>query len=127
MRVPKYKDIIKLTLFGRYDKLINDTTSIYAGYDRALTTQVGGGINSVDVSNNGTVGFISAPNAYFSNINNFATGSTTLSSTSAGAVASVTINAGGTGFTSGPTLFFWKWNYTSNSNSNTNIRSHNIN
>jgi hypothetical protein len=36
MRVPKYKDTVRLTLFGRYDKLNNDTTSIYAGYDRVL-------------------------------------------------------------------------------------------
>ena len=107
MRVPKYKDTVRLTLFGRYDKLLNDTTSIYTGYDKALTTQVGGGINSADISNNGTVGFMSAPNVYFSNANNFIAGSTTLSTTSVGAIASVTINAGGVGFTSGPTLFFF--------------------
>jgi hypothetical protein len=53
MRVPKYKDTVRLTLFGRYDKLLNDTTSIYTGYDKSLTTQVGGGINSADKSNNG--------------------------------------------------------------------------
>ena len=41
MRVPKYKDIVRLTLFGRYDKLLNDTTSIYQGYDRAIATTGG--------------------------------------------------------------------------------------
>jgi hypothetical protein len=57
MRVPKYKDIARLTLYGRYDKLINDTTSIYPGYDRALTTTTGGGINSLSLANTGTVFF----------------------------------------------------------------------
>ena len=41
MRVPKYKDIVRLTLFGRYDKLLNDTTSIYQGYDRVIATTGG--------------------------------------------------------------------------------------
>jgi hypothetical protein len=93
MRVSKYKDTVRLTLFGRYDKLLNDTTSIYAGYDRALTTQVGGGVNTVDISNNGTVGFLSAPNVYITNTNNHTTGIATLSTTSVVAVSSVTITA----------------------------------
>ena len=46
MRVLKYRDVTRLTLYGRYDKNINDTTSIYSGYDRALTTTTGGGINN---------------------------------------------------------------------------------
>ena len=41
MRVLKYRDITRLTLYGRYDKNINDATSIYSGYDRALTTTTG--------------------------------------------------------------------------------------
>jgi hypothetical protein len=41
MRVPKYKDIVRLTLFRRYDKLLNNTTSIYQGYDRAIATTGG--------------------------------------------------------------------------------------
>ena len=98
MRVSKYKDNVRLTLFGRYDKLLNDTTSIYAGYDRALTTQVGGGVNSIDITNNGTVGFSSAPNVYFTNTNNNTTGIASLSTTLAGAVSSVPITAAGTGF-----------------------------
>ena len=112
MRVSKYKDTVRLTLFGRYDKLLNDTTSIYAGYDRALTTQVGGGVNSVDITNNGTVGFSSNPNVYFTNTNTNTTGIATLSTTLAGAVSSVTITAAGTGFTGNPTLIFYGGNPT---------------
>ena len=64
MRVLKYRDITRLTLYGRYDKNVNDATSIYSGYDRALTTTTGGGINAITISNGGTVGFTSAPNVY---------------------------------------------------------------
>jgi hypothetical protein len=44
MRVLKYRDVTRLTLYGRYDKNINDTTS-------------GGGINSLSLTNTGTIGF----------------------------------------------------------------------
>ena len=39
--VTKYRDVIRMTLFGRHDKNINDTTSIYQGYDRYATTTTG--------------------------------------------------------------------------------------
>ena len=57
MRVLKYRDVTRLTFYGRYDKNINDATSIYAGFDRALTTTTGGGINSLSLTNAGTIGF----------------------------------------------------------------------
>ena len=59
-----------MTLFGRHDKLLNDTTSIYQGYDRYATTTTGGGINSISVINSGIVVFTSAPNVYISNASN---------------------------------------------------------
>jgi hypothetical protein len=55
--VIKYRDVIRMTLFGRHDKNIYDTTSIYQGYDRYAITSTGGGVNSFSVNNNGTVGF----------------------------------------------------------------------
>jgi len=42
--VIKYRDVIRMTLFGRHDKNINDTTSIYQGYDRYAITTTGGGV-----------------------------------------------------------------------------------
>ena len=47
LAVKKYRDVIRMTLFGRHDKNINDATSIYKGYDRYATTTTGGGINSL--------------------------------------------------------------------------------
>ena len=32
--VNKYRDVIRMTLFGRHDKNLKDATSIYRGYDR---------------------------------------------------------------------------------------------
>jgi len=58
MMVHKYRDVIRMTLFGRHDKNINDATSIYQGYDRYATTTTGGGVNSFSVNNNGTVGLV---------------------------------------------------------------------
>ena len=52
MIVHKYRDVIRMTLFGRHDKNVNDTTSIYQGYDRYATTTTGGGVNAITVSNN---------------------------------------------------------------------------
>ena len=52
MIVHKYRDVIRMTLFGRHDKNINDTTSIYQGYDRYATTTTGGGVNSITVNQN---------------------------------------------------------------------------
>ena len=63
--VKKYRDVIRMTLFGRHDKNINDTTSIYQGYDRYALTTTGGGVNSITVLNNGTVGFTASPNLLF--------------------------------------------------------------
>ena len=110
MIVHKYRDVIRMTLFGRHDKNINDTTSIYQGYDRYATTTTGGGVNSISVSNNGTVGFITAPNVYISNATN--TNVTALTSTLSNTIASspiyaLTITAGGNGFTGNPTLLFY--------------------
>jgi hypothetical protein len=33
--IKKYRDVVRLTLFGRHDKNSGDATSIYCGYDRA--------------------------------------------------------------------------------------------
>ena len=107
--VIKYRDVIRMTLFGRHDKNINDTTSIYQGYDRYATTTTGGGVNSISVSNNGTVGFITAPNVYISNATNTnnPTLTPTLSNTIATApVYALTITTPSTGFTANPNLFF---------------------
>jgi hypothetical protein len=108
--VKKYRDVIRMTLFGRHDKNINDATSIYQGYDRYATTTTGGSVNAITVSNNGTVGFATAPNVYISNATN--TNVTALTSTLTKTIASapvyaLTITAGGTGFTGNPTLLFY--------------------
>ncbi len=63
--VKKYRDVIRMTLFGRHDKNINDATSIYQGYDRYATTTTGGGVNSLSVTNIGTIGFTASPNLLF--------------------------------------------------------------
>ena len=110
MMVHKYRDVIRMTLFGRHDKNINDTTSIYQGYDRATTTTTGGGVNSITVNNNGTVGFGIIPNVYISNATNTnnPTLTPTLSNTIATApVYALTITTPSTGFTANPTLFFY--------------------
>jgi len=107
--VLKYRDVIRMTLFGRHDKNLNDTTSIYNGYDRYATTTTGGGVNSIQINNIGTVGFVTAPNVYISNATNtnIAALSSTLSTTiPASPIYSLTITAGGTGFTGNPTYFF---------------------
>jgi hypothetical protein len=53
--VIKYRDVIRMTLFGRHDKNINDITSIYQGYDRYALTSTGGGVNSISLNNIGTI------------------------------------------------------------------------
>lgn len=70
MRVLKYRDVIRLSLYGYYDKNINDTTSIYAGYDRALTTITGGGINSL-ILNKNTYVFTAIPNVIIANSSSY--------------------------------------------------------
>ena len=109
--VIKYRDVIRMTLFGRHDKNINDTTSIYQGYDRYALTTTGGGVNSISVSNIGTVGFLAAPNVYISNATNtnMSVISTTISNSNiiATPVSALTITAAGTGFTGNPTLLFY--------------------
>ena len=106
--VLKYRDVIRMTLFGRHDKLLTDTTSIYQGYDRYATTITGGGINSVSLISNGTVYFTSYPIVYFSNALNFGatSGTTTLSLPSAqmSPIYSVSLTSGGSGFTSAPNV-----------------------
>ena len=105
MRVLKYRDITRLTLYGRYDKNINDATSIYSGYDRALTTQTGGGINAITLTNAGTIGFTSTPNAYVATLTQIAPSlNTTLSATSYN-INSIAVTTGGTGWTSAPTVY----------------------
>ena len=65
--VLKYRDVIRMTLFGRHDKNLNDTTSIYQGYDRYATTTTGGGVTGLTFSNYGTVGFSISPSVFLSN------------------------------------------------------------
>jgi hypothetical protein len=122
-----------MTLFGRHDKNINDATSIYAGYDRYATTTTGGGVPSISVINNGTVGFTTAPTVYISNLapspdagslplllmimklvcvcatnTNVTALTSTLSNTVASSpIYALTITAGGNGFTGNPTLLFY--------------------
>jgi hypothetical protein len=95
-----------MTLFGRHDKNINDTSSIYQGYDRYATTTTGGGVNSITVLNNGTVGFTSAPNVYISNATNiiFPAITTNLFTTTS-TINSIAVNTGGTGWASAPTVY----------------------
>ena len=95
-----------MTLFGRHDKNINDTTSIYQGYDRYALTTTGGGVNSITVLNNGTVGFTASPNLYISNATNiiFPAITTNLFTTTS-TINSIAVNTGGTGWTSAPTVF----------------------
>ena len=70
MRVLKYRDITRLTLYGRYDKNINGATSIYSGYDRALTTTTGGGINSLSITPN-TYLFTAIPSVMIANASSY--------------------------------------------------------
>ena len=105
MRVLKYRDVTRLTFYGRYDKNINDATSIYAGFDRALTTTTGGGINSLSLTNAGTIGFTSSPNVYIATLTqNTPTLTSTLTATSS-TINSIAVTTGGTGWTSAPTVF----------------------
>ena len=107
MIVHKYRDVIRMTLFGRHDKNINDATSIYQGYDRYATTTTGGGVNSFSVNNNGTVGFGTIPNVYISNATNTNIPALTSTlTTNITTVYALTITTPSTGFTSNPTLFF---------------------
>ena len=105
MRVLKYRDVTRLTFYGRYDKNINDAASIYAGFDRALTTTTWGGINSLSLTNAGTIGFTSAPSVYVSNESqtNPPIFQSTLSGTSYN-INSIAVVTGGTGWTSAPTV-----------------------
>jgi len=104
--VLKYRDVIRMTLFGRHDKNLNDATSIYQGYDRYATTTTGGGVNAITVNNTGTIGFTAAPNVFISNASNINCGtiaSTLAASTST--INSIAVNTGGTGWTTAPTVF----------------------
>ena len=109
--VIKYRDVIRMTLFGRHDKNVNDTTSIYQGYDRYALTTTGGGVNSLSVTNIGTIGFLSTPTVYISNAtnSNIAALTTTISNSNIvpTPVSALTITAAGTGFTGNPTLLFY--------------------
>ena len=48
--VNKYRDVIRMTLFGRHDKNLNDANSIYQGYDRYQQTTTGGGVTALNIS-----------------------------------------------------------------------------
>ncbi len=108
--VQKYRDVIRMSLFGRDDKNINDTTSIYQGYDRYATTTTGGGVNSLSVSNIGTICFLSTPTLYISNAtnSNIAALTTAISNSNIvpTPVSALTITSAGTGSTGNPTLLF---------------------
>ena len=97
-----------MTLFGRHDKNLTDTTSIYQGYDRYAQTITGGSLNSISLINSGTVYFTSYPNVYFSNSSNISatSGTAKLSVTSAqmSPLYSVNVTNGGTAFTSAPNV-----------------------
>ena len=54
MNVKKYRDVCRLTFFGRNDKNLNDNTSIYSGFDRTLQINSGGGINGFNVVSTNT-------------------------------------------------------------------------
>ena len=73
MRALKYRDITRLTFYGRYDKNINDATTIYAGFDRALTTTTGGGINSISITSlyPNTYLFTASPNVIIANASSY--------------------------------------------------------
>ena len=73
MRVLKYRDVTRLTFYGRYDKNINDATSIYAGFDRALATTTGGGINSISITSlyPNTYLFTASPNVIIANASSY--------------------------------------------------------
>ena len=113
MNVKKYRDVCRLTFFGRNDKNLNDNTSIYSGFDRTLQIKSGGGINGFNVVSTNTIGFTQAPlitinngSAYTNNI------TTNLSTTAAGPIQSLTIANPGTGFTSNPNLYIYGGNPT---------------
>jgi len=108
--VNKYRDVIRMTLFGRHDKNLNDANSIYQGYDRYQQTTTGGGATALNFSNFGTVGFSTAPNVYLSNATNtnLAALTSALSNNVVNApVASLNIINGGANFTGNPNLIFY--------------------
>jgi hypothetical protein len=106
--VIKYRDVICMTLFGRHDKNINDATSIYQGYDRYTLTTTGGGVNSILLSNIGTIGFTASPSLYISHLTAtnivFLVIITTLSEATS-TLNSIAVNTGGTGWTLASTVF----------------------
>ena len=108
--VNKYRDVVRMTLFGRHDKNLNDTTSIYQGYDRYQTTTAGGGVTGLNFSNYGTVGFSTSPNVYLSNATNTnipALTSTLSNTVVSSPIASLNIVSGGANFTGAPNLFIF--------------------
>jgi len=119
----KFKDVVKMTLFGRNDKFITDTNSIYSGYDRSLQTLVGGGINGVSISNYGAIMFTSAPSIHFTDTSNkFNIPLTsTITNNYINSVRSVTINTTPTNFTLAPTLIFFNGNPTTTATATANL------
>lgn len=104
----RFKDVVKISLFGRNDKLITDTNSIYSGYDRTIQTLVGGGINGASISSYGAIMFNAAPSIFFTDTSNkFNTALTSTLTTNYARVKSVAVNTTPTNFTSAPTLLFY--------------------
>ena len=103
MRVLKYRDVTRLTLYGRYDKNINDTTSIYTGYDRALTTTTGGGINSLSITPN-TYLFTATPSVIIANDSSYNNTLTPQTMSTNYFCKSVAITTAGN-YTSAPTVY----------------------
>jgi len=108
--VNKYRDVIRMTLFGRHDKNLNDSTSIYQGYDRYQTTTTGGGVTGLTFTSFGTVGFSSSPSVYLSNATNtnIASLTSTLSKNYVTSpVGNLNIVNAGSNFKANPTLLFY--------------------
>ena len=105
MRVLKYRDITRLTLYGRYDKNINDATSIYSGYDRALTTTTGGGINAIALSiTPNTYLFTATPSVIIVNASSY-NNTSTPQTMSNYFCKSITITTAGNYTTGAPTVY----------------------
>jgi hypothetical protein len=106
--VNKYRDVIRMTFFGRHDKNLTDTSSIYQGYDRALTTTTGGGISSISVFNIGTTYFSAVPNVYVANASNINIPAiTTTTLTASSPILTIAVNTGGTGWTTAPNVYIY--------------------
>jgi hypothetical protein len=91
-----------MTLFGRHDKNLNDSTSIYNGYDRYATTTTGGGVNSISFNQNIYL-FTASPNVIIANSTNFSNPAITQTTLSNYNCRNITITNGGN-YTQAPTI-----------------------